>query len=146
MNGVTLIIRWLCWILLITLESVVGFPWLSLYVAGEWIFAASPQTALLSLVVMSVVFSAVYWLPLTVSALLLVLIWQVQLRTRKNTSQRWATYLGSALVIGLFAHLPLNGLVAVSTLVSFIVFFKLSGGKIVRQPWQTTKLTHSSDT
>lgn len=145
MNAMVFIFRFIVWILVLTLESVVGLPWISLYLAGEWILSLSPQTTLLSLVVMSVVVSAVYSLPLSFIAILIILIWQTLLRTRKNTWQRWVAYWVCALLIGFFARVPLNTLVIMSSVVSFILFYKFSGGRIVKHSWQATKLTRSSD-
>lgn len=140
-----LIFRWLAWLLLVTLESVIGFPWLSIYFAGEWVFGYSSAAALISLVVMTLVLSAAYSLPLSIAAVALVLIWQALLRTRKNTWPRWAVYWGITVAIGIFHQLPVSALTVSSSIISFLIFFKLSGGKVLQQPWQTKKLARLSE-
>ena|SRR3990172_4014400 len=141
----TLIIRWLAWMLLVTLESVVGFPWLSLYGAGEWVFGFLSSTALFSLVFMTIVFSAAFSLPLTFAAILMMVIWQATLRTRKNTWQRWLVYLASAILVGIIRQVPLSAITIIFSILSFMIFFKRSGGRVLKQPWQTKQFKPLSE-
>ena len=54
------IFRWLLWLLLITFESVVGFPWLSLVVVGQWLLVGSTYQVLGSIVLSSLILAATY--------------------------------------------------------------------------------------
>jgi hypothetical protein len=139
-----LISRWLVWSLLVALESVVGFPWLSVYFAGEWLFKFSSRTWLASLLFMSLVFAAAFSLPLILPGLLLTVIWQTTGGNMGKTWWRWGAYLGSALIIGLAHQVPLNVLSVAFTLLSFLIFIKVPGGKFKR-PWRTKPSLPLSD-
>lgn len=134
----TLIARWLAWMLLITFEAVVGFPWLSLYLAQEWIFSLGGEAVFASIFFLAVVFSAVYGLSLTLSTTLMLALWQTRLRTRKNSAVRWLVLLVSTLVVGFLTHIQLTVGAVGMTLISAVFFFKVSGGALFRQSWQKT--------
>src|SRR3990172_1749471 len=144
MSMLTLVFRWLVWVLLLTLESVVGLPWISFYVAGEWLIGFRPSPIVVSVGVVSIMISVAYSLPLSVSAGLVILILQGTQRTRKNTWQRLAPSWFGAIVVGVLTQPSLHSLTIISTLISFGLFFKLLGGRIRSFPWQMTNVKRSS--
>lgn len=138
-RSAALIFRWLAWALLVSFESVVGFPWLSLYLAGEWLLKSSGEMTVFGLFLMAVIFSAAYSIPLTLSTMVMLGLWQVLLRTRRNARARWAAYAIGAVAIGRAAGIGLNFLTAGMTCISLLIFAQVSGGNFLRKSWQKTK-------
>jgi len=131
-----LIVRWGLWLLLVSFESVVGFPWLSMLVAGEWVFRSVPQASIASVLVLSLILAAAYSLVWPVAVLLMIIVWQTAVRTKKNSWQRWAFYAGSAAVVGVVRQLPLNALSIFFTLVSALVLLRFLGVNFLKTTWQ----------
>ncbi len=129
------IFRWLLWLLLITFESVVGFPWLSLVVVGQWLLVGSTYQVLGSIVLSSLILAATYSLAWPLAMLAVMILWQVNQQTRKHSSQRWLIYLSVVVVIGWLAGTPLNGLSLVFTFFSWL-FYARWWGIWGRNLWQ----------
>lgn len=136
-----LIVRWLGWLVVVSLESVVGFPWLSVWLASEWLLALDRERAIASVVFVSLVVAALYALPLLAPCAVLVGVWQLTARTRPHSWQRFAVLLGSALLLGLMARTPLNTLTLGATAATGIIAFLFSGKKIQWRSWRKTLRT-----
>lgn len=140
MPWLILILRWLAWTVLVVFESVVGWPWLSFYLAGEWLLKGDESNVLISLFLMTLVLAAVYQLPLVVAALLLTAVWQLKLRVAKQSWQQWLIYGLGALITGIFSGVNWNFLSGFFTVISWLVFIKISGGFFRRKVWQAPNL------
>lgn len=128
--------RWLVWLILVSFESVVGFPWLSMYLAAQWVFGFSAESVVFSLLVMSPFLAAAYSLPLTVALVALLVVWLATLSIRWNTWQRWGVYLTASLAIGLAGGVRLSLAVVLWTLISWLIFLTLSGNTVFKRLWQ----------
>jgi len=131
-----LIFRWLIWLILLSFESVVGFPWLSMLVAGEWLFSFNTQSAPANLIVLSLVLSANYFLSWPISMFLLLIIWQTTVMTRKRNWWRWVIYALVALAVGMIGEIPFSSLSIFFSFISFLIFLKFLGVHFLRKPWR----------
>lgn len=131
-----LLIRWLVWLLLVSFESVVGFPWLSMLLLGEWLLVADDQALVASLLGLSLILAASYSLSWVIALLIVMVIWRVSRQTPKNSWWRWVVYLLGALVVGIIKHLPLNALSLIFTLLSLVILLRVLGVKPLRKLWQ----------
>jgi hypothetical protein len=138
-----LLLRWLAWTLLVAFESVVGFPWLSMFVAAGWLFSFGGDASIAVAALMAPVLAAVYGIPLVGAMLLLLGLRQLMLYTRRNTWQRWAAIVGVSLAAGLGGGTTFSVSAILFTLISAGIFFAASKNVFFQKLWHTKTLHRS---
>jgi hypothetical protein len=129
------VFRLLAWLLLATLEAVVGLPWLSLWWGTVWVAGLSDKKAIISLIMMAIVLASNYDLPLLVTGLVVTLLWQSRLNTRKNNWQRYLYLIAAVTVIVISSGASITLLSVVWTILSWLVLLKLAGLMQFKKIW-----------
>lgn len=133
-----LLARWGVWALVVSLESVVGFPWASLFLAGEWVLA-DKTSVWVSVVVLATILAGAYGVSLTWAIAVLLAVWQVWAHARTAPWLRLGSVVVGSLLVGFLAKIPLqwlSGLVACLEL--FVLIWWVTGGRFQR-PWRSRK-------
>lgn len=138
-----LLLRWLAWTILLAFESVVGFPWLSMYLAVEWLFRFEADASILLAALAAPVLAAGYGISLAGTMALMLGLWQLTLHTRRNTWQRWGTILGASLVTGISSGTGFSVSAIIFTIISAVIFFVLSKNILLQKLWHIKTLRRS---
>ncbi|OGJ37210.1 MAG: hypothetical protein A2383_03290 [Candidatus Pacebacteria bacterium RIFOXYB1_FULL_39_46] len=135
-NNSIFFFRLVAWTILVSLESVIGLPWLSLWLSGEWLMGFSPNTELISLFMLAVIMASVYALPLTVSGLAIIIIWFAWKKYRRSNGIYLVYLVCTVLLIGVITKTKLSWIISLSTIISWLIFFKISGVSLIKKLWQ----------
>jgi hypothetical protein len=143
-NNLVFFFRLLAWSVLVSLEAVVGLPWLSLWLGGSWIIGFSAKTELVGLLIMGLVLGAVYSLPLTVAGLVVLIIHQAHHGnlpgfTKNRGWERWFVLGGAVLLVGITAGVKLSFLTVFSSLFGWLIIFKVGNLGYLKNLWQKNK-------
>lgn len=132
-----LILRWLAWMILVAFESVVGFPWLSVYLASEWVLSFEMGISMWAVVLMAPILAAGYGVPLALVVFLLLFLRYVKPYTRRNSWQRWGMILGISFAIGWGGGTVFSASALLFTLGSAGVFLILAKNIFFQKLWRT---------
>lgn len=138
--NMNLIWRFLAWLAVATFEAVIGLPWLTLFLALNWLLPLSFETTFVVLILLTLVIAALYSLPLFLAGLVLIGLWQLWERL-KLKSIWWLVSLIVAASFIIWWHQTTINLFTVgySLLVCWLIF-RLKGGKLFLRSWQKTHL------
>lgn len=139
-----LIARWLVWMLVVSLESVMGFPWISVFLAAEWILA-DKEMMVANVLFLATVLAAAYGITLTVGVGAALVLWHIHTYTRKNSLARLGALIVSAAVIGGIARVPLTQLTVGMAVFELLLLLRVSKGGLFRTSWQKIKPLLSSE-
>ncbi|MFH2118398.1 MAG: hypothetical protein ABII10_01530 [Candidatus Paceibacterota bacterium] len=141
-NKLIFFFRLVVWLILVILEAVIGFPWLSLWLGGEWVMGFSPNTEIISLIILAVLLASVYAVPLTVSGLAMIIIWLARRKFRRNSWLYLAYLIGGVILIGIASGTKISWLTSLSTIISWLIFLKISGISLTKKLWQKSNSAH----
>ncbi|HEX9817350.1 MAG TPA: hypothetical protein VGA89_00420 [Patescibacteria group bacterium] len=134
--------RLIVWLLLVTLEAVIGLPWLSLWLGNEWVsgLAGKPALVTIGLVVMAFVLASLYGLPLILAGLVVVGLWQGKQVTRRYSVSRWFYWFVAGLVVGVAARIELSLLTISWTVISYLLIFRTGVLAQFKKLWQKNSM------